>query len=179
MHRERSNWWTRTSRYNIILNVHKYANNVHMNTIYSSRSVFEYSSVFTQASRPALPLTRTPSSGPPSTIAPPNNETALMTQEDLMVAMATNVASLTSRTSMGVVIVGGVVCCFPKLFSCSFAKYNFFLRDEFPSFRCPFCFKFQTQRMQNMPLQTVPVNELFLSQAGQGAYPASIYAFIF
>uniref|UniRef100_A0A671V1Q9 Mitofusin 1b n=1 Tax=Sparus aurata TaxID=8175 RepID=A0A671V1Q9_SPAAU len=61
------------------------------------------------ASRPALPLTRTPSSGPPSTIAPPNNETALMTQEDLMVAMATNVASLTSRTSMGVVIVGGVV----------------------------------------------------------------------
>uniref|UniRef100_A0A671UX96 Mitofusin 1b n=1 Tax=Sparus aurata TaxID=8175 RepID=A0A671UX96_SPAAU len=24
--------------------------------------------------------------------------------------------------------------------------------DEFPSFRCPFCFKFQTQRMQNMPL---------------------------
>uniref|UniRef100_A0A671UX43 Mitofusin 1b n=1 Tax=Sparus aurata TaxID=8175 RepID=A0A671UX43_SPAAU len=71
------------------------------------------------ASRPALPLTRTPSSGPPSTIAPPNNETALMTQEDLMVAMATNVASLTSRTSMGVVIVGGVVCCFPKLFSSS------------------------------------------------------------
>lgn len=32
-----------------------------------------------------------------------------MTQEDLMVAMATNVASLTSRTSMSVVIVGGVV----------------------------------------------------------------------
>ncbi|XP_036971120.1 mitofusin-1b isoform X1 [Acanthopagrus latus] len=62
-----------------------------------------------QTSRPALPLARTPSSGPPSTIAPPNNETALMTQEDLMVAMATNVASLTSRTSMGVVIVGGVV----------------------------------------------------------------------
>uniref|UniRef100_A0A671UXA6 Mitofusin 1b n=1 Tax=Sparus aurata TaxID=8175 RepID=A0A671UXA6_SPAAU len=38
-----------------------------------------------------------------------NFQTALMTQEDLMVAMATNVASLTSRTSMGVVIVGGVV----------------------------------------------------------------------
>uniref|UniRef100_A0A8D3CTL6 Mitofusin 1 n=1 Tax=Scophthalmus maximus TaxID=52904 RepID=A0A8D3CTL6_SCOMX len=35
--------------------------------------------------------------------------TALMTQEDLMVAMATNVASLTSRTSMSVIIVGGVV----------------------------------------------------------------------
>uniref|UniRef100_A0A8C9WTV9 Mitofusin 1b n=1 Tax=Sander lucioperca TaxID=283035 RepID=A0A8C9WTV9_SANLU len=60
-----------------------------------------------QASRPALALT--PSSGPPSTIAPPNNETALMSQEDLMVAMATNVASLTSRTSMSVIIVGGVV----------------------------------------------------------------------
>uniref|UniRef100_A0A8C9WXT6 Mitofusin 1b n=1 Tax=Sander lucioperca TaxID=283035 RepID=A0A8C9WXT6_SANLU len=40
---------------------------------------------------------------------PPNNETALMSQEDLMVAMATNVASLTSRTSMSVIIVGGVV----------------------------------------------------------------------
>nr|XP_033477844.1 mitofusin-1b [Epinephelus lanceolatus] len=62
-----------------------------------------------QASRPALPLASTPSSGPPSTIAPPNNETALMTQEDLMLAMANNVASLTSRTSMSVIIVGGVV----------------------------------------------------------------------
>ncbi|XP_040896247.1 mitofusin-1b [Toxotes jaculatrix] len=62
-----------------------------------------------QASRPALPLARTPSSGPPSTISQPNNETALMTQEDLMVAMAANVASLTSRTSMSVIIVGGVV----------------------------------------------------------------------
>uniref|UniRef100_A0A673A274 Dynamin-type G domain-containing protein n=1 Tax=Sphaeramia orbicularis TaxID=375764 RepID=A0A673A274_9TELE len=60
-------------------------------------------------SRPALPLARTPSSGPPSTTAPPNQETALMTQEDLMVAMATNVASLTSRTSMSVIVVGGVV----------------------------------------------------------------------
>uniref|UniRef100_A0A3B4TE71 Mitofusin 1b n=1 Tax=Seriola dumerili TaxID=41447 RepID=A0A3B4TE71_SERDU len=37
------------------------------------------------------------------------DRTALMTQEDLMVAMATNVASLTSRTSMSVIIVGGVV----------------------------------------------------------------------
>lgn len=32
-----------------------------------------------------------------------------MTQEDLMLAMVTNVASLTSRTSMSVVVVGGVV----------------------------------------------------------------------
>ncbi|KAM9848287.1 mitofusin-1b [Aulostomus maculatus] len=63
-----------------------------------------------KASRPALPPASTPSSGPPSIAAPPNHETALMTQEDLMVAMATNVASLTSRTSMGVVVVGGVVC---------------------------------------------------------------------
>lgn len=62
-----------------------------------------------QASRPALPLAVTPSSGPPSTVAPPNHETALMTQEDLMVAMANNVASLTSRTSMSAIIVGGVV----------------------------------------------------------------------
>ncbi|KAM6921303.1 mitofusin-1b [Xenentodon cancila] len=62
-----------------------------------------------QTSRPALPQARTPSSGPSSVSVPPNNETALMTQEDLMVAMATNVASLTSRTSMSIVIVGGVV----------------------------------------------------------------------
>ncbi|XP_054459171.1 mitofusin-1b [Anoplopoma fimbria] len=60
-----------------------------------------------QGSRPVLALT--PSSGPPSITAQPNNETALMTQEDLMVAVATNVASLTSRTSMSVIIVGGVV----------------------------------------------------------------------
>lgn len=51
----------------------------------------------------------TPSSGPSSISAPPNNETALMSQEDLMMAMVTNVASLTSRTSMSVVVVGGVV----------------------------------------------------------------------
>uniref|UniRef100_A0A8C4P1E4 Mitofusin 1 n=1 Tax=Dicentrarchus labrax TaxID=13489 RepID=A0A8C4P1E4_DICLA len=62
-----------------------------------------------QSSRPAMSMACTPSSGPSSMIAPPNNETALMTQEDLMVAMATNVASLTSRTSMSAVIVGGVV----------------------------------------------------------------------
>lgn len=61
-----------------------------------------------QPSRPAL-LAPTPSSGPSSISAPPNNETALMSQEDLMMAMVTNAASLTSRTSMSVVIVGGVV----------------------------------------------------------------------
>ncbi|XP_061636659.1 mitofusin-1b isoform X1 [Phyllopteryx taeniolatus] len=62
-----------------------------------------------QASLPALPSATTPSSGPPSTAAPPNHETALMSQEDLMVAMATNAASLTSRTSMSAIVVGGVV----------------------------------------------------------------------
>ncbi|GAA6214130.1 mitofusin-1 [Lates japonicus] len=62
-----------------------------------------------QASRPALPMACTPSSGPPSIVSQPNHETAVMTQEDLMVAMATNVASLTSRTSMSVIVVGGVV----------------------------------------------------------------------
>lgn len=88
---------------------------VHVNS-YDESLILKNSAVIDQASRPALPLARTPSSGPPSTIAPPNNETALMTQEDLMVAMATNVASLTSRTSMSIVIVGGVVRCFPALF---------------------------------------------------------------
>ncbi|CAN9500377.1 unnamed protein product [Ophioblennius macclurei] len=63
----------------------------------------------TAPTRAALPMTRTPSSGPSSIAAPPNSETALMTQEDLMLAMATNVASLTSRTSMSVFVVGGVV----------------------------------------------------------------------
>ncbi|XP_057696501.1 mitofusin-1b [Corythoichthys intestinalis] len=61
-----------------------------------------------QASLPALPPATTPSSGPPS-VAPANQETALMTQEDLMVAMATNAASLTSRMSMSAIVVGGVV----------------------------------------------------------------------
>ncbi|XP_067086103.1 mitofusin-1-like [Osmerus mordax] len=60
-----------------------------------------------QVPRPALPMARTPSSGPPA-LAPPQ-EGALMTQEDLMLSVATNLASLTSRTSMSVVIVGGVV----------------------------------------------------------------------
>lgn len=52
--------------------------------------------------------------------APPNNEMAVMTQEDLMLAMVTNVASLTSRTSMSVVVVGGVVsywCCRCSIYS--------------------------------------------------------------
>uniref|UniRef100_A0A3P9AYT0 Mitofusin 1b n=1 Tax=Maylandia zebra TaxID=106582 RepID=A0A3P9AYT0_9CICH len=53
-----------------------------------------------------LPQTQTPSSSaPPTTVAVPNQQTALMTQEDLMVA----IASLNSRTSMGVLVVGGVV----------------------------------------------------------------------
>lgn len=63
-----------------------------------------------QVSRPALPPAQTPSSGPSSIAAPPpNSESAVMTQEEMMLAVATNVASLTSRTSMSVVIVGGVV----------------------------------------------------------------------
>lgn len=33
-----------------------------------------------------------------------------MTQEELMVSMVTGLASLTSRTSMGIIVVGGVVC---------------------------------------------------------------------
>uniref|UniRef100_A0A3Q2P358 Mitofusin 1b n=1 Tax=Fundulus heteroclitus TaxID=8078 RepID=A0A3Q2P358_FUNHE len=54
-------------------------------------------------------VAQTPSSGPPSIAAAPSNDTALMTQEDLMIAMATNFASITSRTSMTVIVVGGVV----------------------------------------------------------------------
>lgn len=73
--------------------------------------VQDNSAAVLQTARPAL-LAPTPTSGPNSTIAPANNETALMTQEDLMVAVATNMASLTSRTSMSVIIVGGVVCRF-------------------------------------------------------------------
>lgn len=34
-----------------------------------------------------------------------------MTQEDLMMVVATNIASVTSRTSMSAVIVAGVVRC--------------------------------------------------------------------
>lgn len=62
-----------------------------------------------QNSRAVVSVAQTPSSGPPSIAAPPSNEAALMTQEDLMIAMATNLASLTSRTSMSIIIVGGVV----------------------------------------------------------------------
>uniref|UniRef100_A0A1A8LGI4 Mitofusin 1 n=2 Tax=Nothobranchius TaxID=28779 RepID=A0A1A8LGI4_9TELE len=72
-----------------------------------------------QTSQPALPMAQTPSSGPPSIAAPANNERALMTQEDLMVAMATNVASLTSRASMTVIVVGGVVCTSKHVYTCS------------------------------------------------------------
>lgn len=60
-------------------------------------------------SRPALPPAQTPSSGPPSLIVPANQQNAVVSQDDLMLAMATNVASLTSRTSMSVIVVGGVV----------------------------------------------------------------------
>lgn len=67
-----------------------------------------------QTSRSALPVAQTPSSGPPSIAAPANNEAALMSQEELMIALANNVASLTSRTSMTVIIAGGVVCGFHK-----------------------------------------------------------------
>lgn len=39
---------------------------------------------------------------------PPMQQGA-MTQEELMVSMVTGLASLTSRTSMGILVVGGVV----------------------------------------------------------------------
>ncbi|XP_060934863.1 mitofusin-1-like [Limanda limanda] len=58
-----------------------------------------------QGSRPVLPVALTPSSGPPSIASQANQETALMTQEDLTVAVATTVSSLTSC----VLIVQGVV----------------------------------------------------------------------
>ncbi|KAM8884625.1 mitofusin-2 [Synchiropus picturatus] len=45
---------------------------------------------------------------PLSSSAPPFPQTSL-TQEELMVSMATGLASLTSRTSMGVLVVGGVI----------------------------------------------------------------------
>uniref|UniRef100_A0A8C6WF46 Mitofusin 1b n=1 Tax=Neogobius melanostomus TaxID=47308 RepID=A0A8C6WF46_9GOBI len=51
----------------------------------------------------------TPSSGPPSSMVPSNQQAAVVTQDELMLAMATNVASLTSRTSMSVIVVGGVI----------------------------------------------------------------------
>uniref|UniRef100_W5LLQ5 Mitofusin 1b n=1 Tax=Astyanax mexicanus TaxID=7994 RepID=W5LLQ5_ASTMX len=61
------------------------------------------------------PVATTPSSGPVVQAPPPGapasqgQSQAVMTQEELMMSMATNLASLTSRTSMSVVIVGGVV----------------------------------------------------------------------
>ncbi|XP_038858017.1 mitofusin-1-like [Salvelinus namaycush] len=54
-------------------------------------------------------LSTTPSSGP-SSVAVAHPQGAALSQEELMMSMATNLASLTSRTSMTVVIVGGVVC---------------------------------------------------------------------
>lgn len=62
-----------------------------------------------QPARPALAAT--PNCGPASAAAPSDNEAALVTQEDLMMLVATNVASLTSRASMSAVIVVGVVRC--------------------------------------------------------------------
>ncbi|XP_053369509.1 mitofusin-1-like isoform X1 [Clarias gariepinus] len=67
-----------------------------------------------------LPLTRslasTPVSGaiiqaPPPTAAAvtPNQSQAVVSQEELMMSMVTNLASITSRTSMSAVIIGGVV----------------------------------------------------------------------
>ncbi|XP_034035799.1 mitofusin-1-like isoform X2 [Thalassophryne amazonica] len=54
-------------------------------------------------------LAQSPASGPPSIAAPPNTERSPATQDDLMVTMATNVASVMSRTSMSIIVVGGVV----------------------------------------------------------------------
>lgn len=45
---------------------------------------------------------------PVSTSMPPFPQSSV-TQEELMVSMVTGLASLTSRTSMGVLVVGGVV----------------------------------------------------------------------
>uniref|UniRef100_A0A8C7GMX7 Mitofusin 1b n=1 Tax=Oncorhynchus kisutch TaxID=8019 RepID=A0A8C7GMX7_ONCKI len=54
-------------------------------------------------------LSTTPSSGP-SSVAVAHPQDAALSHEEMMMSMATNLASLTSRTSMTVVIVGGVVC---------------------------------------------------------------------
>ncbi|CAB1324688.1 unnamed protein product [Coregonus sp. 'balchen'] len=53
-------------------------------------------------------LSTTPSSGP-SSMAVAQPQEPVLSHEELMMSMATNLASLTSRTSMSVVIVGGVV----------------------------------------------------------------------
>lgn len=62
------------------------------------------------------PLATTPGSGaiaqappPRAAVATPNQPQAVMNQEELMMSMVGNLASLTSRTSMSVVVVGGVV----------------------------------------------------------------------
>uniref|UniRef100_A0A673Z127 Mitofusin 1b n=1 Tax=Salmo trutta TaxID=8032 RepID=A0A673Z127_SALTR len=66
----------------------------------------------TNANRALMLITRslstTPSSGP-SSVAIAQPQDAALSQEDLMMSMATNMASLASRTSMSMVIVGGVV----------------------------------------------------------------------
>lgn len=49
-----------------------------------------------------MPLTPVNPSMPPM-------QQGAMTQEELMVSMVTGLASLTSRTSMGILVVGGVV----------------------------------------------------------------------
>ncbi|XP_060796974.1 mitofusin-1b [Neoarius graeffei] len=62
------------------------------------------------------PLAITPGSGaiaqappPRAAVATPNQPQAVMNQEELMMSMVGNLASLTSRTSMSVVVIGGVV----------------------------------------------------------------------
>ncbi|KAK6320642.1 hypothetical protein J4Q44_G00097490 [Coregonus suidteri] len=59
-----------------------------------------------------FPMTRslstTPSNGP-SSVAVAQPQEAALSQEDLMMSVATNLASLNSRTSISMVIVGGVV----------------------------------------------------------------------
>uniref|UniRef100_A0A4W5KBB6 Mitofusin 1b n=1 Tax=Hucho hucho TaxID=62062 RepID=A0A4W5KBB6_9TELE len=62
----------------------------------------------TNANRMTRSLSTTPSSGP-SSVAVAQPQDAALSQEDLMMSMATNLASLASRTSMSMVIVGGVV----------------------------------------------------------------------
>uniref|UniRef100_A0A7N5ZTQ9 Dynamin-type G domain-containing protein n=1 Tax=Anabas testudineus TaxID=64144 RepID=A0A7N5ZTQ9_ANATE len=64
-------------------------------------AVYLYSFIYIQVPRP-MALT------PVSTSMPPFPQSA-MTQEELMVSMVTGLASLTSRTSMGVLVVGGVI----------------------------------------------------------------------
>ncbi|XP_062868903.1 mitofusin-1b [Trichomycterus rosablanca] len=63
----------------------------------------------------SCPLATTPSGGPvvqasvPGPAAAPSQTQAVMSQEEIMMSMVTNVASLTSRTSMSLVLVGGMV----------------------------------------------------------------------